>query len=141
MRFVPSYVRAPNDASEPQRDDVNGTGMLGAESLNGCTISPVSLWKRLISPHGVLQVPKSPVSRSQAASSAARRSAGFAPVAIYSYVVTPKAFACLVTMLANDSAQYTASEVGMEPADQRLSQARSAAIGSASLVLNKSASV
>ena len=43
----------------PTCDEVNGTGMLGAESLNGCTMSPVSRWKRLILPHGVFQLPKS----------------------------------------------------------------------------------
>ena len=35
---------APNEASEPQRDEVNPTGMLGAASLNGCTIAPLTRW-------------------------------------------------------------------------------------------------
>ena len=29
-RFVPGYARAPNDANDPQRADVNPTGVLGA---------------------------------------------------------------------------------------------------------------
>ena len=63
-------MRAPNDASEPQRADVKPTGMLGPASLNGCTMSPVRRWKRLMSPHGVFQVPKSAASLSDAAASA-----------------------------------------------------------------------
>ncbi len=31
----------PKEASEPQLPDVNPTGMLGAASLKGCTMSPV----------------------------------------------------------------------------------------------------
>jgi hypothetical protein len=63
-------VRAPNEASEPQRDEVKATGMLGPASLNGWTMSPVRRWKRLMSPHGVFQVPKSLASLSDAAASA-----------------------------------------------------------------------
>src|SRR5437764_15138175 len=54
--FVPGYARAPNDASDPHVADGNPTGMLGPASLNGWTISPVSRWNRLISPHGVFQL-------------------------------------------------------------------------------------
>jgi hypothetical protein len=39
--FVPGYARAANDASEPHLDDVNGTGMLGAESSNFGAMSSV----------------------------------------------------------------------------------------------------
>src|SRR5687768_11633439 len=74
--FVPLYGRAPNDASEPQRDDVNPTGMLGPASLNGCTMSPVRRWKRLISPHAVFHVPKFAASVSDAAASAPSITAG-----------------------------------------------------------------
>ena len=63
-------MRAPNDASEPQRADVKPTGMLGPASLNGWTMSPVRRWKRLMSPHGVFQLPKSLASLSEAADSA-----------------------------------------------------------------------
>ena len=34
-------VRAPNDASDPQRDEVKPTGMLGPASVNGWTMSSV----------------------------------------------------------------------------------------------------
>jgi hypothetical protein len=57
--FLVWKVRAPKDASEPHRAEVKPTGMLGPASSNGCTMSPVRRWKRLISPHGVFQVPKS----------------------------------------------------------------------------------
>src|SRR4051812_35057787 len=68
--FVFGYWRAPNDASEPHVADENGTGMLGPASLNGCTMSSVRRWKRLISPHGVFHLPKSAVSLSTADSNA-----------------------------------------------------------------------
>jgi hypothetical protein len=64
-------VRAPNDASEPHCALVNGTGMLGAVSSKWGTRSSDRRWKRLMSPHGVRQVPKSAASRSDAAASAA----------------------------------------------------------------------
>ena len=75
-------MRAPNEASEPHCDDVKPTGMLGPASLNGCTMSPVSRWNRLISPHGVFHVPKSAASRSDAAASDASFSAGVVRVAM-----------------------------------------------------------
>src|SRR3954451_21690662 len=68
--FVPGYGRAANDASEPTVAAENGTGMLGPASLNGCAMSPVKRWKRLMSPHGVFHVPKSAVSLSDAFASA-----------------------------------------------------------------------
>src|SRR5687768_7206237 len=64
--LVPLYARAPNDAREPHRDEVNATGVLGFASSKGCTMSPVRRWKRLTSPHGVFQLPKSAVSLSEA---------------------------------------------------------------------------
>src|SRR5207249_7099699 len=79
--LVPGYARAANEASEPHRADVNGTGMLGPASLNGCTMSPVRRWKRLISPHGVRHEPKSDVSLSDAVASACSISAGDADTA------------------------------------------------------------
>ncbi len=81
IRFVPGYVRAPKDASDPHRAEVNGTGMLGPASLNRCTMSPVSRWNRLISPHGVRHVPKSRVSRPTAAASAPSFCSAVVPVA------------------------------------------------------------
>jgi hypothetical protein len=39
--FVPGYVRAPNEASDPHRDEVKPTGMLGAASLKGWTMALV----------------------------------------------------------------------------------------------------
>src|SRR5438093_2611122 len=75
--LVPLYVRAPKDASEPHREEVKPTGMLGPASLNGWTISPVRRWNRLMSPQGVFQLPKSLASLSDAADSAcSSRSAG-----------------------------------------------------------------
>ena len=58
-------MRAPNEASDPQRDEVKPTGMLGPASSNGWTMSPVRRWKRLMSPHGVFQLPKSRASLSR----------------------------------------------------------------------------
>jgi acyl-homoserine lactone acylase PvdQ len=58
----------PNDASEPQLADVNGTGMLGLLSSYCWSTAPDRRWKRLISPHGVRQSPKSAVSLSDARS-------------------------------------------------------------------------
>src|SRR5438477_5018379 len=74
--FVPGYSCAPNAASEPQNDDVNPTGMLGAASLKGWTRSPVSRWKRLMSPQGVFHVPKLAASLSEASASDCRRTSG-----------------------------------------------------------------
>src|SRR5262249_937590 len=68
--FVFGYVRAPNEASDPQRDDVKPTGILGFASSYGGAMSSVRRWKRLTSPHGVFHVPKSAVSLSDADASA-----------------------------------------------------------------------
>ena len=71
----PATRRAPNEASEPQRAEVKGTGMLGAASLNGWTIAGEMRWKRLISPHGTCQLPKSRSSRVDGLLAAPRASA------------------------------------------------------------------
>jgi hypothetical protein len=39
--LVPGYARAPNEASDPQRDEVKATGMLGFASSNCWTMSPL----------------------------------------------------------------------------------------------------
>src|SRR5204863_9793620 len=67
ISFVPGYVRAPNEASDPQVADENPTGMLGLLSLNCWTMAPSLRWKRLMRPHGVFQLPKSAASLSDAA--------------------------------------------------------------------------
>jgi len=45
--LVPGFCEAPNEASEPHLFDVNPTGMLGALSSNGESISGEMRWKRL----------------------------------------------------------------------------------------------
>src|SRR5204863_3998614 len=98
--------------SEPHRDEVKPTGILGRASLNGCTMSPVRRWNRLMSPQGVFQLPKALASVSDAVASAcSSRSGG---------VSAPTRPIC--------SPQYTAREVGTDAADQRKSQLRSSAI-------------
>ena len=82
--LVPVRGAAPNEASEPKRADVNATGMLGLESSNGCTISGLMRWKRLISPHGVFQLPKSAGQRSDRRRQAWSSRSGVARVAAYS---------------------------------------------------------
>jgi len=55
----------------PQRPELKGTGMLGAASLNGCTIAGEIRWNRFTSPQATRQPPKSFSSRSIAAANAA----------------------------------------------------------------------
>src|SRR4029077_96958 len=74
-RFVLAYGRAPNEASDPQTDEVNGTATLGRASSKWGAIASSSRWNRLISPHGVRHVPKSAVRRAVAAASDASSSA------------------------------------------------------------------
>ena len=62
--------------------------MLGAASLNGWTMSPVTRWKRLMSPHGVFHVPKSAASLSDAVASAWSSCSGVAVVALL--IVSPQ---------------------------------------------------
>src|SRR5262249_37321458 len=134
----PRQGRAPNDASEPQRDEGNPTGMLGPASLNGWTMSSVSRWNRLISPQGVFQLPKSAVSRADAAASASSFCAGVALVGSSVSVVAPAGRGARATRRPTSSPQYTASEVGTDAVDQRRSQLRSWAICSASRLLRVS---
>src|ERR1041384_1621116 len=79
---LPPRRACPSEAGRPRRDELNPAGMLGPESLNGWTMSPVSRWNRLISPQGVFQVPKSDWSRSDAAARACRRCSGVRPWAM-----------------------------------------------------------
>ena len=60
------------------------TEMPGPESEKGWAMSRVRRWKRLISPHGVRHVPKSAVSRSDAASRAASFCSGVVLVTMVS---------------------------------------------------------
>src|SRR4249920_4001471 len=87
--LVPLCGVAANDASDPQRDDVKPTGMLGPASLNGWTMSPVSRWNRLMSPHGVFHLPKSAASLSDAAASACSCSSSVALFTMYGSGVRP----------------------------------------------------
>ena len=66
----------PNEASEPQLAEAKPTGQLGLLSSYCWSTSPLMRWKRLISPQGVCQVPKSAVSLLDARCSEARRSSG-----------------------------------------------------------------
>ncbi len=78
--FVLGYARAPNDASDPHSDEVNGTGMLGLLSSKCELMLSSSRWNRLMSPQGVFQLPKSRVSRSDAAASDCTSAPGAAPL-------------------------------------------------------------
>ena len=60
---------APSEASRTPHWRRRSTGMLGPASLNGCSISALSRWYRLISPHAVFQLPKSACNLSDAAAS------------------------------------------------------------------------
>src|SRR6185436_1356779 len=129
--FVFLYGRAPNDASEPHRDDVNPTGMLGPASSNGCTMSSVRRWKRLMLPHGVFHEPKSAVSESDAATSASRRCCGVVRFAMYSSIATPSSLASRRTRRPISSPQNTATDVGTDETLQRRSHFLSESICSA----------
>src|SRR6266566_5158686 len=72
---------------------VNGTGMLGCASSKCGAMSSLIRWKRLISPQGVFQVPKSAVSASTAAASGSRRSAGLVRDVV-TYCMTEMPAAC-----------------------------------------------
>jgi len=54
---VPGLGEEPNEASEPQRAEANGTGMLGAVSLNCSSMAGEMRWKRFTSPHGTCHRP------------------------------------------------------------------------------------
>src|SRR5690242_564 len=83
-------------------------------------MSPLTRSKRLISPHGVFQLPKSAVSLSTAPDSDSNSwsSDGWSP-----YRPT-------------SSPQYTATDVATESVDHRRSQRRSTSNGAASFVLS-----
>ena len=93
--------------------------MLGAESSNFGAISSLMRWKRLISPHGVCQLPKSWLSFVVAATSDWRRSPSVARSMTYvsADIAAPRASA--PTRLKRSSPQKTASDVGMELVAQR----------------------
>src|SRR3954462_15790174 len=57
--FVFGYGRAPNDARDPHRDEVNGTGMLAPASSKLRAMLSFRRWKRLMFTHGVFHEPKS----------------------------------------------------------------------------------
>ncbi len=105
-------------------EDVKPTGMLGPASLKGCTISPVSRWKRLISPQGVRQLPKSAASLSEAADSDCS-SCSPGALAIASSGDVPEPRPPPPTRLRTSSPQNTASDVGIDVTDQRKSHSRS----------------
>src|SRR5688500_28469 len=135
--FVPGFGLAPNEASDPHRADVNPTGMLGALSLNGCTMSPVRRWKRLISPHGVFQLPKFNASVSDATARACKRSAAVARRMAYSIDEIRSRVAARATLRSSSSAQNTASDVATELADQRMFQSRRILSCSATLAFSR----
>ena len=94
--------------------------MLGSASLNGWTMSPVRRWKRLMSPHGVFQVPKSAVSLSDAAASACSSCSARGAVRRCSRRPTRRRAAPRRRRgAAASSPQKTASEVGTERTPQR----------------------
>ena len=117
--FVPGYARAANDASDPHLDDVNGTGILGAASSNLGAMSSLMRWKRLISPHGVCQRPKSWLSLAVAATSDWRRSLSVARSMTYVSADVDSSRASGPRRLRTSSPQKTASDVGMEFVAQR----------------------
>src|SRR6476469_7589132 len=97
-------------------------------------MSAVKRWYRLISPHGVFQLPKSDASLSEAAASAPRSCSPEAFETMYSSGLIPALRASAVTCRPISSPQYTASDVGTDSVDQRKSHLRRSAISSANLV-------
>src|SRR5580704_3975263 len=118
--LVPGYARAPKDASDPQAEEVKATGMLGPASLNGCTMSPLRRWNRLMSPQGVFQLPKSACSLSEAAASDSRSCSGDTLLP-RSPTATPPLLTSAPNRRRTSSPQNTASDVGTEVALQRRS--------------------
>src|ERR1700679_3692578 len=98
-------------------------------------MSPVRRWKRLISPHGVFQVPKSVVSLSDAADNDCRSCSAEVLVAMYSSTERPDFFASPAACRRTSSPQKTASDVGTEETLQRRFHVRSNSICSVSLDL------
>ena len=93
--------------------------MLAPASLKGCTMSPVSRWKRLMSPHGVSHLPKSAASLSTAAASEARRCSPVAFVRRKSYTDIPPLRASGATRVHTSSPQNTATDVGTDATAHR----------------------
>src|SRR4029079_17425428 len=116
--LVPLLAWGTIDANDPHCAVVKGTGMLGAESLKRWTMSSVSRWKRLMSPQGVFQVPKSCASLSDAATSDSSRSSGVAFLAMYSHPGRSSSPWFCGTRRQRSSAQKTARAVGTDSADQ-----------------------
>ena len=103
--LVPLFAWGTMDASEPHCAVVKGTGMLGASSLKRWTMSSVSRWKRLMSPQGVFQVPKSCASLSDAAASDSSRSSAVAFFAMYSHPGSSSSLASCGTRRQRSSPQ------------------------------------
>src|SRR5260370_22378116 len=106
--------------------------MLCREWLNGWRMSPVSRWNRLISPHGVFQLPNSAWSLSDAAASdCSICSAGtllMSPTEVKGVLLEPSGRRI-------SSPQNTASDVGTDVTDHRRSHVRRSAICSANFAL------
>ena len=98
---------APLCRSEGTGTDLRASSKCGA-------IESSSLWKRLISFHGVCQLPKSRVSRSTAAARAASLASGLTRVPIYSGTLSLSACAKLPTSRHRWSPQNTARLVAVE---------------------------
>src|ERR1051326_9639598 len=106
--------------------------MLGCASLNGWTISPVSRWKRLISPDGVSHFPKSNCSLSQAAASAVWSCAGGTlerASSVAAGLSAPPPRRPPPARRRSSFAQKIATDVGTDFTLQRRSQLRSVSIG------------
>src|SRR4051812_10478366 len=112
--------------------------MLGAASVNGCTMAGLIRWKRLISPHGVFQEPNCCVNRSDAAASAASFTCGVVWFNNTESVETHAPRPAGPARRPNSSPQKTARLVGTDAADQRRSQLRNIAICSATFAFNES---
>src|SRR3954468_4055342 len=130
QRFVPGFCEAPNEASDPHLFDVKPTGLLGALSSNGESISGEMRWNRFTCPHGIDQPPKSRRSRETARSKASSFSFALSRsmcrnILSWSFHVRP------VTSFASSSPQKFARVVGTDATDQRPSQFLKGTIGCA----------
>src|SRR5262249_39053495 len=113
------YRFAPNEASEPHCDEVKGTGRLGLESSKVCTMDPSLRWKRLISPQGTLQLPKSCVNFPEASPSDVSFCATLVRSAMLYHTDIQASFAGCEDTCQRASPQKTASDVGAESSAQR----------------------
>ena len=98
--------RAPARRGEADRD-------ARPASSNGWTMSPVRRWKRLMSPHGVFQLPKSAASLSDAAASARSRCSRSIALPCTRQPIVPR-FARRRRRWPISSPQNTASDVGTD---------------------------